>query len=152
MAPDITTPGFLQFDTECTEKETDGITNMPFFSNLTIHDNSSDNSEEVSIDECTLSGMIFHQKEFDTKMIPPTWILLDSQSTISIFSNRAFLTNIRDAQTPLILQSNGGGRQKITQVGDFVNFGTIWYCPDSLANILSLADVRRQNRVTIFVS
>jgi hypothetical protein len=42
-----------------------------------------------------------------------------------------------------------GGTQVSNKVGDIKNFGTVWYNPESLANILSLADVRKQCRVTM---
>jgi hypothetical protein len=35
------------------------------------------------------------------------------------------------------------------EVGDIKNFGTVWYNPESLANILSLAEVRKKCRVTM---
>ena len=34
-------------------------------------------------------------------------------------------------------------------IGDITNFGTVWYNPDSLANILSLGEVMSQCRVTL---
>ena len=81
-------------------------------------------------------------------LIPSTWVLLDSQSTVSVFCNRHFLTNIRASPTPLKVFTNGG-TQLSTLIGDVRNFGTVWYNPHSLANIMSLAQVRRQCRVTM---
>ena len=81
-------------------------------------------------------------------LIPSTWVLLDSQSTVSVFCNKAFLTNIRPSPTPLKVFTNGG-TQLSTFIGDVQNFGTVWYNPHSLANIMSLAQVRRQCRVTM---
>jgi hypothetical protein len=80
--------------------------------------------------------------------IDPNWILLDSQSTISVFKNPAMLTNIRNSGRVLRANTNGGF-QDSTQVGDFPNLGEVWYNPDSIANILSLADVCRVRRVTM---
>jgi Zinc knuckle len=73
--------------------------------------------------------------------IDPNWILLDSQSTISVFKNDAFLTNIRDSGHTLRAITNGG-HQDSNHVGDFPNLGEVWFNRDSIANILSLADVR----------
>ena len=81
--------------------------------------------------------------------IPETYVLLDSDSNISIFRSAHFLTDIRYADSTLLLQSNGGGSQETCQQGTLAGFGTVWYNPESVANILSLADVRRVHRVTM---
>jgi hypothetical protein len=80
--------------------------------------------------------------------IDPNWILLDSQSTISVFCNEAMLSNIRPSSHTLRALTNGGF-QDSTMVGDFPNLGPVWYNKDSIANILSLADVRRVCRITM---
>jgi len=80
--------------------------------------------------------------------IPQTWVLLDSQSTVSVFCNASLLTRIRPCKVPLVVLTNGG-RQTSNYVGEVRNFGTVWYNPDSLANILSLAEVRCKYRVTM---
>ena len=74
--------------------------------------------------------------------IPKTWVLLDSQSTISVFCNRDLLTRIRPCVKPLLVHTNGG-HQISNYVGEVRNFGTVWFNEDSLANILSLAEVRK---------
>jgi hypothetical protein len=80
--------------------------------------------------------------------IDPNWILLDSQSTISVFKNADMLTNIRHS-THVLRALTNGGHQDSRMVGDFPNLGEVWYNRDSFANILSLADVRQVCRVTM---
>ncbi|KAI2513612.1 hypothetical protein MHU86_752 [Fragilaria crotonensis] len=80
--------------------------------------------------------------------IDPTWILLDSQSTISVFKNANMLTNIRRGEHVLRALTNGG-HQDSSMVGDFPNLGEVWYNKASIANILSLAEVRKVCRVTM---
>jgi hypothetical protein len=75
--------------------------------------------------------------------IPTSCILLDSQSNISVFNNANMISNIRRSTEELCAHTNGG-TQISTQVGDFTNLGTVWYNPDSIANILSLSDVRQK--------
>ena len=80
--------------------------------------------------------------------IDPSWILLDSQSTISVFRNLNMLTNLRESERTLRAITNGG-HQDSNMVGDFPNLGEVWYNDKSIANILSLADVRKVCRVTM---
>lgn len=90
----------------------------------------------------------FIQKQRTTS-ISDWWILLDSGSTISIFRNKHLLKNIRaiapNAQ-PLRLNTNGGVLTA-NHIGDLPGFGVVWYCPHSLANILSLSQVKKVCRV-----
>jgi hypothetical protein len=82
-------------------------------------------------------------------MIPHTWILLESQWTVSVFKNRNFLTNIRPSVRTLRVHTNGG-TQTSNQIGSVPNFGNVWYNTTSLENILSMAEVRRNGcRITM---
>ena len=81
-------------------------------------------------------------------IIPDTWILLDSASTVSVFKNRHFLLDIWPSPNRLCVHTNGG-TQVSSQVGTVKNFGEVWYNQDSLANILSLASVCKVCRVTM---
>jgi Reverse transcriptase (RNA-dependent DNA polymerase) len=98
----------------------------------------------------------FHQDDSDSPDHPKisrSWILLDSESTVSIFNNKKFLKNIRHCgnEQGLRIYSNGG-HQDTHMVGDLPGFGQVWYNENSLANILSLAEVRKVCRVTMDTS
>jgi hypothetical protein len=56
--------------------------------------------------------------------------------------------NIRPSDTHVTVHTNGG-TQVSRFIGDIPNFGTVWYNPASIANILSLAAVRKVCRVTM---
>jgi hypothetical protein len=80
--------------------------------------------------------------------ISPHFILLVSDSTISIFCNPDLLSDIHYVDDHLHLTTNGG-HQVSTQMGTLKDFGPVWYNPHSIANILSLAQVRLVRRVTL---
>ncbi|KAL7502114.1 hypothetical protein ACHAXN_000460, partial [Cyclotella atomus] len=50
------------------------------------------------------------QKSFFREGIPSTWILLDSQSTIDVFSNGNLLTNIHSTTTTMHIKCNAGSK------------------------------------------
>ncbi len=89
----------------------------------------------------------FSQQSLPTR-IPNTWILLDSCSTVSVFNNPVFLHNIRTSTVPLTIKTNGGSHSS-SMLGDLAGFGTVWYNPSSLANILSLKEVRKVRQVVM---
>ena len=92
-------------------------------------------TQEVGEYRITFSQMVKRQKG----EVDQNWILLDSQSTHSIFSNGSLLTNIRHCgHTGLRMYSNGGSQHTV-MIGDYEPLGlTVWYNKDSLANILAM--------------
>jgi hypothetical protein len=79
------------------------------------------------------------------------WVLLNSQSTISVFNNPKMVKNIRQSPQAVCSRTNGG-QQTSTQIADFRNLGAVWYNAASIANILYLSEVRKVCRVTMDTS
>jgi hypothetical protein len=69
--------------------------------------------------------------------VPSSWILLDNQSTVDVFTNRALLTNICEADGFMDIHCNAGV-SSTHMVGDLPGYGTVWFNPNGIANILSL--------------
>ena len=79
--------------------------------------------------------------------IPKDWVLLDSQSTTDAFSNPALLTNIHEVRGSLMIHTQAG--KAVTKLhGTVPGYGEVWFCPDGIANILSLARVAKTWLVT----
>ena len=71
-------------------------------------------------------------------------ILLDSESSVSIFNNASLLKNIRKAEQPVRVSGVGKGHIDADLVGDFLDFGEGYYNPNAIANILCFYDVDRR--------
>jgi hypothetical protein len=100
-------------------------------------------------------GFSFQQSEArsDTRpdIIPNTWVLLDSQSTVTVFKNRHLLSNIRPSTNKLCVHTNGV-IQTSSLKGTVKHFGDVWYNENSPANILCMAAVRNTCRITMDTS
>jgi hypothetical protein len=80
------------------------------------------------------------------RTIPESWILLDNQSTVDMFANASLLRNIRKATSTMKILCNAGVAMT-NLIGELPGYGTVWYNKDSIANILSLARVKKKFQV-----
>ena len=74
--------------------------------------------------------------------IPKNWVLLDSQSTADAYSNPDLLTDIHEVKGSLTIHTQAG-KAVTTLRGTVPGYGEVWFCPNGIANILSLANVAK---------
>ena len=75
-------------------------------------------------------------------------MLLDTGATFSSMVNKDMLTKIRKADLPIEMRTNVGTR-RIERVAELPGFnGKIWYDEESMANIISFAELAKQHKIT----
>ena len=77
-----------------------------------------------------------------------TDLLIDTESTCSVFKNLRMLTDVKQSKTVMRIVSNGE-HQDSRLNGMFPGFFCMWLNPDSLLNILLMSDVIDHFRVTM---
>ena len=74
-------------------------------------------------------------------------VSLDSGSRVSLFRSRDLVSNIRDAETNIELETNVGSRI-ITQEGNIEDIGKVYFNEHGIVNIFSIKDLIEKHRVT----
>jgi hypothetical protein len=76
------------------------------------------------------------------------WILLDNESTASIFCNTNYQQDIQESSEELVLSTNGGGlKTKLTAT--VVGYPKqVWYNPRAITNIFAFHEMERFYRIT----
>ena len=130
-----------------------GEVSSPFSSETDLNETISPSSQQNNTNTFTYSEavhtLLAHFRP-SGRVINQQWILLDSGSTVNLFSNGKLLNNIRNAPYGGHITINTSGGSVITkQQGDLPGFGTVWYHPDDIANVLSLSHVSINFRITM---
>ena len=74
------------------------------------------------------------------RAVPLIWLLLDSQLTVDLISNPRMLLNIREVRSEDAIRVHcNSGVKVVDRVGDLPGYGTVWYEPTGIANILSMS-------------
>ena len=78
--------------------------------------------------------------------LPPSWFLLNRESTIDIIANKAMVSNIKILERPISLHCNVGSRQ-VEYTTNLNRYRRVWYDPKAIANIISLSPATSKYRV-----
>ena len=75
------------------------------------------------------------------------WILLDNQSSTTVFCNRDLVEKVYDVEVPMYLETNGGVLIT-TQKAILKDWGEVWFNERAITNIFSYADMAKRYRIT----
>ena len=75
-------------------------------------------------------------------------ILLDNESTTSIFCNENYVVNIKTSNSELPLNTNGGvfRTKQVATVPGLEH--EVWYSPKAMTNIIAFHEAAKQYRIT----
>ena len=80
--------------------------------------------------------------------MPLTWLILNSQLTVKLIENPKMLVNIRKVRGEDAIQVHCNRKVNIVdRVGDLTGYGTVWYEPIGISNILSMSRATKKSRV-----
>ena len=80
--------------------------------------------------------------------VPLTWLLLDIQSMVDFIANPKMLLNIRKARSEDAKRVHCNSRVKVVdRDGELSGYGTVWYEPTGIANIISMSRATKKFRV-----
>ena len=82
------------------------------------------------------------------RAVPLTWLLLYNKLTVELVANPRMLLDIRKVRSEDAISVHcNSGFKIVDRVGDLPGYGTVWYEPTGIANILSMSRVTKKFRV-----
>ena len=76
------------------------------------------------------------------------WILLDKQSSVTVFSNKDMVKIIRKSDDGAMRLATNGGSMVITLKADLPQWGEVWFNDKAIPNIFSYVKMADRYRIT----
>jgi len=112
-----------------------------------VNVDSTSTSQSTSATSGAVSGWSGANMQFFQGMDMRNIILLDNQSTVSLFCNRDYVENVWSVKKPLELATNAG-ILKTNQKAFVKGFGEVWFDSRAITNIFSFAEMEDKHRIT----
>ncbi len=105
-----------------------------------------DEPDDASVCSDASSVIIIAQDHGGRSSIDPNFLLLDSQSTVNLFSNPTHVDNISPAPHPIQVHCNKG----VMPANNVANFGSneVYVNKDGIVNVLSLFLLAKKHHMT----
>jgi hypothetical protein len=75
------------------------------------------------------------------------WILLDNQSSVTVFLNKDLVSNIQPTEDTLNLHTNGGVLTTYMKC-DIPHWGEAWFASNGITNIFSYVEMAKKYKIT----
>ena len=120
-------------DSESDDDDNDDVFDGGMGNLMCMHIQESPKNEQLVT---PTQAMIQNMNEKGVK-VNNRWLILDSASTVTLIMNPNLVSNIRRCKEGEELRAYcNGGYQDTTMIADMAGYGTVWYNPNSLANII----------------
>ena len=105
-------------------------------------------ADEIEDDEEANFGFCTTNLQTVKKLNLKNMVLLDNQSTVDLFCNRALVTRVWSTGKKTMTVCGNGGTLTTNKKAYIHNYGDVWFHEHAITNILALKNVLKQYRVT----
>ena len=120
---------------------------QPETANITSQGSTTTSSMTDSRSQTGWAGAHIQLQQMYGREIMKDWILLDNQSSTTIFCNEKMVNNIHQANESMTVTTNAGDMQSDMKA-DLPGWGPVWFNQQSMTNIFSYKEMADKYHVT----